>query len=139
MSAVSAQTLRLGQDNRDFGWMVYAGVVLLLLGCSNIVEGVAGVDGSSFFVSHARYLFGDLNSWGWVLWLVGVAQGLTAVGVLLKIPAARWLGIGFAALNALAQLLVIQQYPFWSLALLALNILVIYALAVHGGRSYRAA
>ena len=52
--------------------------------------------------------------------------------------AARWLGVVFAFCNALAQMLMIQAYPFWSLALLSLDILVMYALVVYGGRSYRA-
>jgi hypothetical protein len=134
-----AQTLRLGEDPRGVRWMIFSGTLLLVLGCTNIIEGIAGVNGSQFFAVHARYLFGDLNSWGWVIWLVGIAQGLTAVGVLVKNQVARWLGVAFAMCNALAQLLMIQAYPFWSLALFALDILVIYGLVVHGGRTYRAA
>jgi hypothetical protein len=113
------QTLRLGEDNRGFGWMVFAGALLLILGCTNIIEGIAAVSGSHFFAANAHYLIGDLNSWGWVVWLVGIAQGLTAVALLVKNQFARWLGVVFACLNALAQLLMIQAYPFWSLALLA--------------------
>lgn len=129
--------LRLGQDDREFGWMVFAGIVLLVLGCANIVEGVAGVGGSSVFAGHARYVFGDLASWGWVVWLIGIAQGLSALGVLVRNQVARWAGVLFANLNALAQLFMIQAYPLWSLVLFGLDILVIYALVVHGGRRYR--
>jgi hypothetical protein len=82
-------------------------------------------------------MFGNLDAWGWVIWLIGVAQGLTGVGVLFKNQFARWLGVAFAFCNALAQMLMIQAYPFWSLALLSLDILVIYGLVVYGGRSYR--
>lgn len=131
------QALRLGEDDRGVGWVTFAAVMLLLLGCTNTVEGVAAVTGSDFFVSRAHYLFGDLSSWGWVIWLIGVAQGLTGVAVLVKIQFARWFGVAFAFFNALAQILTIQAYPFWSLALLSLDILVIYALIVHGGRIYR--
>jgi hypothetical protein len=114
-------------------------VMLLVLGCTNTVEGVAAVSGSHFFVNRAEYVFGDLSSWGWVIWVIGVAQGLTGVAVLFKRQVARWLGVAFAFGNALAQLLMIQAYPFWSLALLSLDILVIYGLVVYGGRSYRPA
>lgn len=133
----NAQALRLGEDDRNNGWVMFAGVMLLVLGCTNTVEGVAAVSGSDFFVTRAHYLFGDLSSWGWVIWLVGVAQGLTGVGVLLKNQFARWLGVAFAFGNALAQLLMIQAYPFWSLALVSLDILVMYGLVVYGGRAYR--
>jgi hypothetical protein len=131
------RALRLGEDDRGVGWVTFAAVMLLLLGCTNTVEGVAAVTGSDFFVTRAHYLFGDLSSWGWVIWIIGVAQGLTGVGVLLKNQSARWLGVAFAFFNALAQMLMIQAYPFWSLALLSLDILVMYGLVVYGGRTYR--
>ena len=136
--AVSApRALRLGEENRDLGWMMFAGVMLVVLGCVNTIEGVAAVSGSHFFTPRAQYLFGDLNMWGWVIWLIGIAQGLTGVAILVKNQFARWLGVAFAACNALAQMLMIQAYPFWSLALWSLDILVIYALIVHGDRTYR--
>jgi hypothetical protein len=129
--------MRLGEDNQGAGWVMFAGVMLVLLGCTNTVEGVAAVTGSDFFVTRAHYLFGDLSSWGWVIWLIGVAQGLTGVAVLFKYQIARWLGVVFAFFNALAQMLMIQAYPFWSLVLLSLNVLVMYGLVVYGGRNYR--
>jgi hypothetical protein len=134
-----AHVLRLGEDNKGAGWVTFACVMLLVLGCTNTVEGVAAVSGSDFFVTRAHYLFGDLSSWGWVIWVIGVAQGMTGVAVLVKNQFARWLGVAFAFCNALAQMLMIQAYPFWSLALLSLDLLVMYGLVVYGGRSYRPA
>jgi len=132
-------TLRVGEDDRQRGWTIFAGVVLLVLACTNIFDGVAAVNGSRFFVGRAHYIFGDLTSWGWVIWLVGIAQGLTALGVLVKNQLARWLGVAFALLNALAQLLMIEADPLLSLALFGLDILVVYGLVVYGGRTYRPA
>lgn len=130
-------TLRLGEDDHGAGWVMFAGVMLLLLGCMNTVEGAAAVTGSDFFVSRAHYLFGDLSSWGWVIWLIGIAQGLTGIAILVKNQFARWLGVAFAFANGLAQMLMIQAYPFWSLALLSLDIVVMYGLVVYGGHRYR--
>jgi hypothetical protein len=121
------------------GGVMFAAAMLILLGCTNTIEGVAAASGSRFFAADAHFLFGDLQTWGWVIWIVGVAQGLAGVGVLLKNQLARWLGVAFAFVNGLAQLLVIQAYPFWSLALFSLDIVVIYGLVVYGGRSYRPA
>jgi hypothetical protein len=118
---------------------MFAGVMLLILGCTNTLEGVAAVTGSDFFVARAHYLFGDLSSWGWVIWLIGVAQGLAGVGVLVKNQFARWLGVAFACANALAQMFLMQAYPFWSLAYFALDLAVMYGLVAHGGRTYRPA
>lgn len=131
------QALRLGEDPRASGWMMFAGVMLLVLGCTNTIEGVAAVTGSHFFTARAHYLFGDLNTWGWVIWVIGVTQGLTGVGILVKNQFARWLGVAFAVANTFAQMLTIQAYPAWSLALWSLDILVIYALVAHGARTYR--
>jgi hypothetical protein len=133
------RALRLGDDERGVRWVMFAGIMLLLLGCTNTVEGVAAVNGSHFFASGSHYLFGDLDSWGWVIWIIGVAQGLTGVAILFKNQLARWLGVAFAFANALAQMLMIQAYPLWSLSLLGLDILVLYGLLVYGGRSYRPA
>jgi hypothetical protein len=97
----ASESLRLGEDDRDRGWVVFAGILLLVLGCTNIID-VAAVSGSQFSVGRAHYVFGDLTSWGSVVRLVGIAQGLTACAVLIKNQFARWLGVAFAALNALA-------------------------------------
>lgn len=137
-AAVTApDVLRLGGDDTSAGWVTFAAVMLLVLGCTNTVEGVAAATGSDFFVTRAHYLFGDLGSLGWVIWVIGVGQGMTGVGVLVSNQHARWLGVAFAACNALAQMLMMQAYPFWALAFVSLDIIVIYGLAVHGGRSYR--
>jgi len=73
----------------------------------------------------------------WVVSLVSLAAGLglAAFGIWAKTPGVRWVGVTVAALNAIAQLLFIDAYPFWSLALFTIDILVIYGLVAHGKRS----
>jgi hypothetical protein len=139
VAVTAPQALRLGEDRRGAGWVTFAAAMLILLGCTNTIEGVAAASGSHFFASGAHFVVGDLQTWGWFIWIVGVAQGLTGVAVLFKYQFARWLGVAFALINGLTQLLVIQAYPFWSLALFSLDILVIYGLVVYGGRTYRPA
>ena len=62
-------------------------------------------------------------------------QGLAAIGVWVRTPGVRWLGVGIAALNAIAQMFVFPAYPFWALMLFSLDIIVIYGLVVHGART----
>lgn len=131
------QALRFGEDDDGYGWVVFAGVMLGLLATINIVEGIAAIDNAHFFVGNAQYVAGDLNAWGWTVMFLGIAQGLAAAGIFVKNQFARWAGIGFAGLNAIAQLLFIPAYPAWSVTLFAIDLLVIYALTAHGGRSYR--
>ncbi len=121
-------------DDRGIGWVAFAGVLLLLLGTMNIIEGIAAIGNAHFFAADARYVFGDLNAWGWVTLCLGVLQLLVGLGVFVKNQFARWAGVGVLGLNALAQLLMMPAYPFWSLSLLALDILAIYGLVAYGKR-----
>ena len=125
---------RLAEDDRGYGWVMFAGTVLALVGTLNIIEGIAAVSRSHFFVANAHYVFGDLKSWGWTVLIIGAIQLLTGFGVLMKNQLARWAGVTFAALNAIAQLLMIPSYPFWSLTLFAVDILIMYGLIAYGGR-----
>jgi hypothetical protein len=132
-----AEALRLGEDNGGYGWMIFVGTMLLLLGSANVIEGVAAISDSHFFVTRANYLFGDLHSYGWVLLLNGLVQAATGLGIFFRNQSARWLGVLLAGINALVQLLFIPAYAYWSLALFAVDLLVIYGLVVHGGRTVR--
>jgi len=122
------------ESARGSGWLVFAGTMLLILATMNVITGIAAIGDSKFFVGDAKFVFGSLNTWGWIILLLGVAQLLTALGVLANNRAAAWAGVLFASLNAIAQLLWISTYPFLALALFSLDILVIYGLVAYGGR-----
>jgi hypothetical protein len=136
MADVSASpraiAVRLGEDDRGHGWVVFAAALLMTLGTLNVIDGIAAIGNSQFFARHAHYLVGDLGSWGWILAAIGVCQALTGFAIARGSDVARWAGIGFALANALAQLLFIQAYPLWSLAIFSVDLLVVYALVVYG-------
>ena len=119
------------------GWVVFAGFMLAMLAGLNLIEGIAAVSNSTFFVNDAKYIFSNLNTWGWILIVAGVVQGLTAIGLLFQMKGVRWVAVAIAALNAIVQMFFISAYPLWSLALFTLDVLVIYGLVVHGSRSSR--
>jgi hypothetical protein len=119
------------------GWVVFAGLMLAMLAGLNFIQGIAAVSNSTFFVNDAKFIFANLNTWGWILIVAGVVQGLAALGVMFQTKGVRWVGVTIAALNGIAQMLFISAYPFWSLALFTLDVLVIYGLVVHGARSGR--
>jgi len=79
-------------------------------------------------------VFSDLRTWGWIMLLVGVLLIIAAMGVFSGSGFARWFGIFAASVNAIGFFGAIQSYPFWALMVFTLDILVIYALAVYGGR-----
>jgi hypothetical protein len=122
------------EDTRASGWVIFAGIMLAMLAALNTIDGIAAVSNSTFFVNDAKFILSDLNTWGWILIVTGVVQGLTAIGVFMRTSGARWIGVAIAALNAIVQMFFISAYPFWSLSLFALDMLVIYGLVVHGAR-----
>lgn len=139
MSATSQMTRGAGYEgyadaDRGYGWVSFAGVLLLMLGTLNVIEGIAAISSAHFFVANTHYIFGDLKTWGWIVLLIGVLQLVVGLGVFVKNQFARWAGVVVLAANAIAQLLMIPAYPFWSLALFTLDILAIYGLIAYGER-----
>ena len=121
-------------EGGGYGWVVFAGVLLLMLAMLNGIDGIAAVSNSTFFTQDAKYVISELNTYGWVLIGIAVVQCGVGLGVFLQIKGVRWIGVAIAAINAIVQLLFIPAYPFWSLALFTLDILVIYGLVAHGAR-----
>jgi hypothetical protein len=110
-------------------WVVFAGIMILLVGVMNVIYGIAAIDKSTFFVQDAKYVFAELNTWGWVLVVVGVVQLVAAYGIWTRRGWGRWIGIISASGNAIIQLLWISSFPLAALALFSLDLLVIYGLA----------
>jgi len=102
-----------------------------------MIEGVAAIDKAHFFVANTSYVFGDLKTWGWVMLLIGVVQLLVGFGVFTRNQLARWSGVFILTLNAVAQMLMMPAYPFWSLCVFALDILAVYGLIAYGDRLTR--
>jgi hypothetical protein len=99
----------------------------------NIIWGIAALSSSHFFVANAHYILSDLNTWGWVAIGFGAAEALAALSIWRGGSFGRWFGIIVAGFAVLVAMVSIPAYPFWSLTLVALYILVIYGLAAYGG------
>jgi hypothetical protein len=111
------------------GWWVFAGILLLVAGILNIVWGIAAIGDSKFFTAEATYILSGLHTWGWIILIVGVLELVAAFSLWSGGEFGRWFGIFIAALNAIGALLSIPAYPFWSLAVFALAIIIVYKLA----------
>jgi hypothetical protein len=116
------------------GWLMFAGIMLLIAGVLNVIYGIAAIGDSSFFVDDQKYILSSLNTWGWVTLVIGALQVGAAFSIWAGNQFGRWFGIGTAALSSIGALLSIPAYPFWSLAIFAVDILIIYGLAAYGGR-----
>ena len=123
------------------GWVTFAGVMLLIVGVLNVIYGIAAIGDSSFFINDTRYIFSDLNTWGWIILVIGVLQLFAAFSLWSGGLYGRIIGIVAASLSAIGALLSIPAYPFWSLAVFAVDIVIIHQIATRGteGRGERAA
>lgn len=133
--APAAPTSHANYDyERGQGWVMFAGVLLLALGTLNFIEGIAAIGNAHFFVANTHYIAGDLNAWGWTVLCLGTVQFVVGLGVFAQNQFARWTGVIVLGLNAVAQLLMIPAYPFWSLSIFAVDILAIFGLVAYGKR-----
>ena len=131
----SRSPLPPAHDSRT-GWAVglslFAGVLMIIGGVFNAMEGVVALARNEVYVATPRYLFAfDLTTWGWIQIIVGIVIVVAGVGVITGRLWGRLVGIALAALSMLANFAFIPYYPVWSLAIIALNVFVIWALCVY--------
>ncbi len=127
-------TYEVYDEDRGYGWVIFAGVLLLIVGTVNFIEGIAAIGNAHFFVANTNYIAGSLNTWGWVVLCIGVIQWVVGLGVFVTNQFARWTGVVILGLNSLVQLMMMPAYPFWSLCIFALDVLAIYGLVAYGKR-----
>ncbi len=121
------------------GWVTFAGVLLLIVGVLNVIYGIAAIGDSSFFINNSKYILSNLHTWGWVTLILGVLQLFAAFSLWAGGLYGRIVGIGAAGLSAIGALLSIPAYPFWSLAIFALDIVIIHQIATRGTEQRRLA
>jgi hypothetical protein len=130
----SARATYSKAEDRANGWLVFAASMLGIAGTFSVVDGIVALSRSKFYSANAVYVFSDLRTWGWITLIVGAVAVAAAFGVLSGSQFARWFGMVAAGINALGQFMFVQAYPFWSMIVFAADVLVIYGLAVYGGR-----
>jgi hypothetical protein len=108
--------------------------MLAIIGSLNVVYGIGAIDDANVYVGDQRYVFGDLNTWGWFLVCFGALQVVAAFSVWNRTGWGRWVGIASAGGNAILQLLWMPSFPLLALSLFAVDVIVIYALIQYGGR-----
>jgi|Tabmets5t2r1_1033131.scaffolds.fasta_scaffold03873_2 hypothetical protein len=119
------------------GFTVFAAIVMIMVGVFQALQGLIAIFENEFYVATRNYLFEfDATAWGWIHLVIGAIVAFAGWGLLSGQTWARIVGITLAALSATANFLFIPYYPFWSLLLITLNVLVIWALTAHG-REYK--
>jgi hypothetical protein len=116
------------------GFVVFAGVMLMMLGGFQAIQGLVAIFRDDYYLvtRSGLLLTMDFTAWGWTHLIIGLIAIGTGIGVLLGQTWARVTGIIIAVLSALSNLAFLPAYPIWSVIIIALDVLAIYALAVHG-------
>jgi hypothetical protein len=120
------------------GWRFFAGIVMLLLGIMNLIDGLIAVTDSDVFeqspsTSQALPVTDRLEVWGWVVLVVGIVMMMIAFPVIVGLPWARFAGIAAAGIDVVLEFAFLPHFPLWSLIIIFLNVLVIFGLAARGG------
>ena len=123
-------------DNKGEGWMIFAAVALGVAGIMRIFDSIWAFRYHGAIPDDLQNaLWGHtLKNYGWLWLVVGIILILCAFGVMARSQISRWIGIFAGAVAAISAIWWIPYYPVWSLAYIAIGILVIYALAAYGSR-----
>jgi hypothetical protein len=114
------------------GFVVFAGVIMIMSGTFQAVAGLVGLFANEFYVATRKYVLQfDVTTWGVIHLLVGLLVLFAGFAVIAGQSWARVVGIILVGLGALANFAFIPYYPFWSLLIIALDVVVIWALAVY--------
>ncbi len=137
---MTSATIKPGTGGRHaqghgHGLVLFASILLVVVGCFNLIYGIAAVANSHVFVANAHYVFANLRAWGWITLIIGALQLLAAAGVLAGNQLARWFGVVVLGLNAIDQMFFMHAYPLWSLAIIAMDVVALYGLCAYGSRA----
>jgi hypothetical protein len=133
-AAMRPTTGRDREYTRGYGLVLFAGTLLLVVGFWNLIYGISAIANSHVFVANAHYVFGSLRSWGWVTLIFAILQILAGIGVMVGNQLARWFAVAVVGLNAINQMFFLPAYPFWSLTIIAMDIVALYGLCAYGSR-----
>jgi hypothetical protein len=127
-------------DTGWIGWVVFASVMMMLLGASHALAGLVALMKDDYYLvrSDGLVLQVSYTTWGWVHLILGVVVVVAGVALLRGATWARALTVVVAGLSVITNLAFLAANPVWSAIMVALSILVIYAVTAHGGEAREA-
>lgn len=116
------------------GWIFFAGFVMILQGFFNAIVGLTALFNSDWLVvTDSQLLVLDLTTWGWTYLILGLVILVAGFQVMQGATWARGVGVVAAMFSAIAAIASMELHPWWSLIIIVVDVLIIYALTVHGG------
>jgi hypothetical protein len=115
------------------GFSIFAAVMMWWIGAFHAIDGLVAIFNDKVFATTPNYIFQfDLTTWGWIHLVLGIVTFLAAFGVIAGAVWGRVVGIGLAVVSAIANFAFIPYYPVWSMLIIAVDVVLIWALSVHG-------
>jgi len=118
------------------GWVYFASLMMMLVGGFQAIVGLVSLfKDDIFLVTKDSLLVFDYSTWGWIHLILGLVVFAAGVSLMNGATWARLVGVLLAGLSLFAQMAFISSYPLWSILIIVVDILVIFALTVHGGEA----
>jgi hypothetical protein len=115
------------------GWIFFAGTMMVIGGGLNLFYGIVAAFNDDWVLwQNGNAVFVDISNWGWAHIVIGAIVLLAGFGVMTGNVLARTIGVIVAAISLIANFFVIPLYPLWSLTIIVIDVLVIWALTAHG-------
>lgn len=115
------------------GWIYFAGFLMLLVGIFQTIAGFVALFKEDFYiVTSSELLLFDYSQWGWIHLFWGLLLILSSISLMAGQMWGRFLGVFLVAVSAIANFAFIPAYPIWSMMIIAIDILIIYAIMAHG-------
>ena len=117
------------------GFAMFAAILMIIAGLWGIIVGISAILNDKVFVTTQGYVYEfDITVWGWLHLIIGILVGGAGIGIIQGATWGRAVGIAVASLSLLANFLFIPHYPIWSIAIIALDVLIIWALVTYPSR-----
>lgn len=115
------------------GWSMFAGVILIMVGCFQAIAGLVAIVNDEFYVIGHEWIFKfDATTWGWIHLILGIILLASGAGIFVGNVLARTVGVLVALGSAVVSFAWVPWYPVWAILIVALDVAVIWALTAHG-------
>jgi hypothetical protein len=117
------------------GWVVFGGIMMILLGTFHAIQGLVALLQDDYYLvgKNGLTVHLDYTTWGWIQLFAGVIVFVAGLCVFVGQVWARTVGVLIALLSAVINVGFLAAYPIWSTMMIVLDVLIIWALTVHGG------
>jgi hypothetical protein len=116
------------------GWIVFSGLLMIMIGVFQAIMGFVALFKEDYYLVGREGLVVELDytAWGWTHLILGTLVLVAGLGILAGQMWARVIGIILAMLSAIVNLAFLAAYPVWGIIVITMDVLIIYALCVHG-------